>query len=346
MIYGVNTYSDMSDSSVRIALNGFGRIGRNVVRALPRYPDVELVAINDVMEPAQMAYLAEYDTVMGRDDSVTLADGRLQTEAVDAALLQVRDPTTLPWADLDVDVVLECTGIFRTHEDAAMHLEAGAGKVIISAPPRGETPVTQLVYGVNHDTYAGEDIVSNASCTTNSVTPIAQVLDATFGIDHGMLTTVHAYTGSQQLLDGPMAKPRRGRAAAENILPTTTGAAEAATVILPQLAGKLDGMAIRVPVPNGSLTELVVTLDAAPTVEAVNDAFRAAAAAGPLAGVLGVTDDPLVSSDIQGMPYSSIVDLASTNRVGAGAMYKVLTWYDNEFGFSNRMLDMARFITA
>jgi len=239
---------------------------------------------------------------------------------------------------------LECTGIFRTRDDASAHLDGGADTVIISAPPKGEKPVKQLVYGVNHDEYEGDDVVSNASCTTNSITPVAKVLDAEFGIDAGTLTTVHAYTGSQALIDGPMSKRRRGRAAAENIVPTSTGAAGAAQEVLPQLEGKIDGMAMRVPVPTGSLTEFVVSLDETVTEEAVNAAFRDAADSGPLAGVLGYTDDEVVSSDIVGLPFSSYVDLRSTNVIAGGKLLKILTWYDNEYGFSNRMLDMAAYV--
>ncbi|SDX61951.1 type I glyceraldehyde-3-phosphate dehydrogenase [Halobellus clavatus] len=333
------------DAPVRVALNGFGRIGRNVLRAVREDPRVELVGINDVMDFEDMAYLAKYDTVMGRLDGIGRDGDTLLVGDSSVPLFNVQNPTELPWDDLDVDVTLECTGIFRTYDDAAAHLEAGAEKVVISAPPKGDKPVKQLVYGVNHDEYDGEDVVSNASCTTNSVSPVAKVLDEEFGIESGLLTTVHAYTGSQNLVDGPMAKTRRGRGAAENIVPTSTGAAKATTQILPQLAGKLDGMAIRVPVPNGSITELVVDLEAAPSVEQLNAAFRDAADSGPLAGVLGYTDDEVVSSDILGLPFSSMVDLNSTNQVNDGGLYKILTWYDNEYGFSNRMLDVAHFLT-
>ncbi|RLM59743.1 type I glyceraldehyde-3-phosphate dehydrogenase [Halobellus sp. Atlit-31R] len=338
--------SDVDDGeAVRVALNGFGRIGRNVFRAVRDDPRIDLVGINDVMDFDDMAYLAKYDTVMGRLDEVSREGDSLVVGDTSVPLYNVQNPTELPWDELDVDVTLECTGIFRTKSDASAHLEAGADKVIISAPPKGDEPVKQLVYGVNHNEYEGEDVVSNASCTTNSVSPVAKVLDEEFGIESGLLTTVHAYTGSQNLVDGPMSKTRRGRAAAENIVPTSTGAAQATTEILPQLDGKLDGMAIRVPVPNGSITELVVSLDAAPSVEEVNDAFRDAADAGPLAGVLGYTDDEVVSADVQGLPFSSTVDLRSTNQVNGGGLYKILTWYDNEFGFSNRMLDVAHFVT-
>ena len=330
---------------VRVGLNGFGRIGRNVFRAVLDDPRIELVGINDVMDFEEMAYLAKYDTVMGRLDSVTRVEDALVVGDTSVPLYNVQNPTELPWDDHAVDVALECTGIFRTRGDAAAHLDAGADKVVISAPPKGEEYVRQIVYGVNHDEYEGEDVVSNASCTTNSISPVAMVLDDEYGIDYGMLTTVHAYTGSQTLIDTPMTKTRRGRAAAENIVPTSTGAADATTTILPQLEGKLDGMAMRVPVPNGSITELVVSLDASPSVEDLNDTFRGAADAGPLAGVLGYTDEEVVSSDILGLPFSSTVDLQSTNQVGDGGLYKILTWYDNEFGFSNRMLDVAAYIT-
>ena len=335
------------DEVVRVGLNGFGRIGRNIFRAVLENPHVELAGINDVMDPEDMRYLAKYDTVMGRLDGVELEDDTLSIGDTSVPLFNIQSPAELPWDDLDVDVALECTGIFRTKDDASAHLEAGANNVIISAPPKGETPVKQLVYGVNHDEYEGEEIISNASCTTNSVTPVAKVLDEEFGIRSGTLTTVHAYTGSQNLIDSPKAKQRRGRAAAENIVPTTTGAAQAATEILPQLDGKLDGMAIRVPIPNGSLTEIVVDLEASVTVEDVNDAFRAAADSGPLAGVLGYTDDEVVSSDIVGLPFSSYADLNSTDVVGddGDGLVKILTWYDNEYGFSNRMLDMANYVT-
>ena len=331
---------------VRVGLNGFGRIGRNVLRAVLEDPRIELVGVNDVMEFDDMGYLAKYDTVMGRLDGIELVDDELAIGDTSVPLFNVQDPADLPWDDLGVDVALECTGIFRTKEDASAHLEGGADTVVISAPPKGEEPVKQLVYGVNHDEYDGDDVISNASCTTNSITPVAKVLDAEFGIDAGTLTTVHAYTGSQALIDGPKAKTRRGRSAAENIVPTSTGAAGAAQEVLPQLEGKIDGMAIRVPVPTGSITEFVVDLEADVTESAVNDAFRDAADSGPLAGVLGYTDDEIVSSDITGVPFSSYVDLQSTNVIADGGLLKILTWYDNEYGFSCRMLDMAAYVHA
>jgi glyceraldehyde-3-phosphate dehydrogenase, type I len=334
------------DEVVRVGLNGFGRIGRNVLRATLEDPRVELAGINDVMDFADMAYLAKYDTTMGRLDGIELDGEALTIGDTSVPLFNVQDPADIPWDALDVDVALECTGIFRTKADASAHLDGGADTVVISAPPKGDEPVKQLVYGVNHDEYDGDDVVSNASCTTNSITPVAKVLDNEFGIEAGTLTTVHAYTGSQTLIDGPKAKTRRGRAAAENIVPTSTGAAGAAQQVLPQLDGKIDGMAIRVPVPTGSITEFVVTLDETVTAAQVNDAFRAAADDGPLAGVLGYTDDEVVSSDIVGLPFSSYVDLESTNVIADGGLLKILTWYDNEYGFSCRMLDMAAYVTA
>ncbi|WP_135305319.1 type I glyceraldehyde-3-phosphate dehydrogenase [Haloarcula amylovorans] len=333
----------MSDP-VRVGLNGFGRIGRNVFRASLENDDVEIVGINDVMDDDEIDYFAQYDTVMGNLPGANVEDGVLSVEGSDfeAGIFHETDPTELPWEDLDVDVAFEATGIFRTKEDASQHLEAGADKVLISAPPKGDEHVKQIVYGVNEDEYDGEDVVSNASCTTNSITPVAKVLDEEFGIESGQLTTVHAYTGSQNLMDGPNSKPRRRRAAAENIIPTSTGAAQAATEVLPDLEGKLDGMAIRVPVPNGSITEFVVDLNEEVTESDVNAAFEAAAE-GDLEGVLGVTTEDVVSSDILGDPYSSQVDLQSTNVVNG--MTKILTWYDNEYGFSSRMLDVAQYIT-
>jgi len=332
----------MSDP-VRVGLNGFGRIGRNVMRASLDSDNVEIVGINDVIDDEEVEYFAKYDTVMGELPGASVDDGVLTVEGTDfeAGVFHETDPTQLPWDDLDVDVCFECTGIFRTYDDAAQHLEAGADKVLISAPPKGDKEVKQIVYGVNQDEYEGEDVVSNASCTTNSITPVAKVLDDEFGISSGQLTTVHAYTGSQNLIDGPNSKPRRRRAAAENIIPTSTGAAQATTEVLPQLEGKLDGMAIRVPVPNGSITELVVDLENDVTEEEVNAAFEDAAT-GELEGVLGVTNDELVSSDILGDPYSTQVDLGQTNIVNG--LTKILTWYDNEYGFSCRMLDVAEYI--
>ncbi|GAB3684083.1 type I glyceraldehyde-3-phosphate dehydrogenase [Salinarchaeum chitinilyticum] len=332
-----------SSDSVRVGLNGFGRIGRNVFRAALDDDTVEIVGINDVMDVDDMAYLLEYDTVHGTTEGVEVDGEDVVVDGTTYPTFSEKDPAALPWDDLDVDVAFEATGLFRTHEDAYKHVEAGADKTIISAPPKGETDVLTIVYGVNHDEYDGEDVVSNASCTTNSISPVAKVLDDEFGIESGVLTTTHAYTGSQNLIDGPKAKRRRGRAAAENIVPTSTGAAQATTEVLPQLEGKLDGMAMRVPVPDGSITDFVVNLEADVTEAEVNAALEQAAA-GDLEGVLGYTEDEVVSSDIVGEPYSSIVDAESTMVMGD--QVKVLAWYDNEFGFANRMLDLAAYVTA
>ncbi|RQG92931.1 type I glyceraldehyde-3-phosphate dehydrogenase [Natrarchaeobius halalkaliphilus] len=341
-----HSYSGDNGSSepLRIGLNGFGRIGRNVLRASLSYDDVEVVAINDVMDNDDMEYLLRYDSVHGRLEDVSRDGDALSVQGREIQLLSERDPAALPWDDLEVDVAFEATGLFRTHDDAAQHLEAGADKVLISAPPKGEKEVQTIVYGVNHDEYDGADVVSNASCTTNSVAPVVKVLDDEFGIESGLLTTVHAYTGTQSLVDGPLAKRRRGRAAAENIIPTSTGAAIATTEVLPQLEGKLDGMAIRVPVPNGSITDLTVDLEADVTEDELAEAIREAAD-DELAGVLGYTDDEIVSRDIVGLPFSSYVDLESSMVLEDG-LVKVLTWYDNEFGFSNRMLDLATYVAA
>jgi glyceraldehyde 3-phosphate dehydrogenase len=332
------------DDATVVGLNGFGRIGRNVFRAALEDPRIELAAINDVMEPEQMRYLASYDTVFGRTEGVAVEDGALTVGDTTVPILNEKDPAALPWDELGVDVAFECTGLFRTHEDASQHLEAGAEKTLISAPPKGERDVLTVVYGVNHDEYDGEDVVSNASCTTNSIAPAAKALDDAFGIESGLLTTVHSYTGSQNLIDGPSAKTRRGRAAAENIVPTSTGAAQATTEVLPELEGRLDGMAIRVPTPNGSITDFTVDLEADVDAATVNDALRAAAS-GELEGVLGVTDEELVSSDVVGQPYSSLIDAGSTLDL-EGGLTKVLAWYDNEFGFANRMLDVGHYVAT
>ena len=328
---------------LRVGLNGFGRIGRNVFRAAQETPGIEIVGINDVVDVEDMAYLLEYDTVHGHTEGVEVDGDDIVVQGDAVPTFSIEDPTDLPWDDLDVDVAFEATGIFRTYDDAYKHVEAGADKAIISAPPKGEKDVLTIVYGVNHDEYEGEDVVSNASCTTNSIAPVAKILDEEFGIESGLLTTTHAYTGTQNILDGPNRKRRRGRAAAENIVPTSTGAAQATTEVLPQLAGKLDGMAMRVPVPDGSITDLVVTLEADVGAEEVNAALEDAAS-GELEGVLGFTEDDVVSSDIIGQSFSSIIDANST--MATSGQVKVLAWYDNEYGFANRMLDLAEYVAA
>ncbi|MBM7505965.1 type I glyceraldehyde-3-phosphate dehydrogenase [Agromyces aurantiacus] len=322
----------------RIAVNGFGRIGRNVVRALiERDVDLELVAVNDLTDPAALARLLKYDTVAGRFGRSVEVDG--DTLVIDGRRVKVlaeRDPAKLPWGELGVDIVLESTGRFTDAEAARAHIAAGAKKVLVSAPAKG-ADVT-LAYGVNTDAYdpAEHVIVSNASCTTNALAPLAKVLDDLAGIEHGFMTTIHAYTQDQNLQDAPHADPRRARAAAENIVPASTGAAKAIGLVLPNLDGKLNGDAMRVPVPVGSIVELNATVAKDVTREEILAAYRAAAE-GPLAGVLEYSDEALVSSDIVGNPHSSIFDSELT-RVD-GKHVKVVAWYDNEWGFSNRVID-------
>ncbi|MER6138692.1 type I glyceraldehyde-3-phosphate dehydrogenase [Streptomyces sparsogenes] len=323
----------------RIAINGFGRIGRNVLRALlERDSALEIVAVNDLTEPATLARLLAYDTTAGRLGRPVTVDG--DTLVVDGRRIRVlaeREPARLPWAELGVDIVLEATGRFTAAKAARVHLDAGAKKVLVSAPSDG-ADVT-LAYGVNTDAYdpALHTIVSNASCTTNALAPLAAVLDDLAHIEHGFMTTVHAYTQEQNLQDGPHRDARRARAAAVNIVPTTTGAAKAIGLVLPNLDGKLSGDSIRVPVPVGSIVELNTTVARDVTREDVLAAYRAAAAEGPLVGILEYSDDPLVSADIVGNPASSIFDAALT-RVD-GRHVKVVAWYDNEWGFSNRVID-------
>ncbi|MFD4421363.1 type I glyceraldehyde-3-phosphate dehydrogenase [Agromyces sp. NPDC058484] len=322
----------------RIAVNGFGRIGRNVARALvERDADLELVAVNDLTDPAALARLLKYDTVGGRFGREVEVDG--DTLVIDGRRVKVlaeRDPAKLPWGELGVDLVLESTGRFTDAEAARAHLAAGAKKVLVSAPATG-ADVT-LAYGVNTDAYDADEhvIVSNASCTTNALAPLAKVLDDLAGIEHGFMTTVHAYTQDQSLQDGPHSDARRARAAAENIVPASTGAAKAIGLVLPGLDGKLSGDAMRVPIPVGSIVELNATVEKDVTRDEVLAAYRAAASNG-LAGVLEYSEEPLVSSDIVGNPHSSIFDAALT-RV-EGKHVKVVAWYDNEWGFSNRVID-------
>ena len=329
----------------RIAVNGFGRIGRNVLRALlERDSDLEVVAVNDLTDPKALAQLLRFDSSAGRLGRPVEVDG--DTLVVDGRRIKVlaeRDPANLPWAELEVDIVLESTGRFTAASAARAHLDAGARKVLVSAPADG-ADVT-LAYGVNTDAYdpAAHTIISNASCTTNALAPLAKVLDDLAGIEHGFMTTVHAYTQEQNLQDGPHRDPRRARAAGVNIVPTSTGAAKAIGLVLPGLDGKLSGDSIRVPVPVGSIVELNTTVSRDVTVEQVLEAYRAAAE-GPLAGVLEYSDDPLVSSDITGNPASSIFDAALT-RV-SGKHVKVVAWYDNEWGFSNRVIDTLELLAA
>jgi glyceraldehyde 3-phosphate dehydrogenase len=325
-----------------VAINGFGRIGRAVFRIIASRPDsgLKVVAINDLSDDDILAYLLEYDSVMGRfEEDVTVNDGVMTVGDHEIKMLMERDPTTLPWQDLDVDIVIESTGVFRDRASLQKHIEAGAKRVILTVPSKDKVDET-VVLGVNDDQLDSDDIiVSNASCTTNSLAPLAKVLDDNFGIRKGVMTTVHAYTNDQVLADVPHQDLRRSRAATENIIPTSTGAAAAIGEVIPNLAGKLDGMAMRVPVPDGSTVDLVVELDRDVTVDEVNAAVRAAAE-GPMAGILEYVEDPIVSTDIIGNPHSSIFDAGGTQVLG-GNLVKVMSWYDNEWGYSNRVVDLA-----
>ncbi len=328
--------------ALRIAINGFGRIGRNVLRSAWHRNDVEFVHINDLTSDEMLAYLLHRDTVHGTWGSdVRAVEGGISVDGKVIATSSERDPAKLPWASQNIDVVLECTGVFTARDKAAAHLEAGARKVVVSAPGQGVDGT--FVMGVNHEDFdpAKHSIVSNASCTTNCLAPVVKVVNETCGLSHGLVTTVHSYTMDQNLLDAPHRKGkfRRARAAAQNMVPTSTGAAKAIGLVLPELAGKLNGIAIRVPTPNVSVVDLVFTAERDTSVDELNAAFRRAAA-GPMAGVLATTSEPVVSSDMVGHPASSIVDLAVTDVVG-GRLVKVLSWYDNEWGFSNRMMDLA-----
>ncbi|UCG39897.1 MAG: type I glyceraldehyde-3-phosphate dehydrogenase [Acidimicrobiia bacterium] len=326
---------------MKVAINGFGRIGRAVFRIIASRPEagIEVVAINDLSDDDILAYLLKHDSVMGIfEGDVTVADGVMHAGGHEVQMLMERDPAALPWAELDVDVVIEATGVFRDRASLQKHVDAGAKRVILTVPPKDEIDET-VVLGVNDDALDASDImVSNASCTTNCLAPLAKVLNDSFGLTRGLMTTVHAYTNDQRLADVPHSDFRRSRAATENIIPTTTGAAKAVGLVLPELAGKLDGMAMRVPVPDGSTVDLVVELEQDVTVEEVNAAVKAAAE-GELAGILQYTEDPIVSTDIIGNPHSSIFD-ASATQVMDGKLVKVMTWYDNEWGYSNRVVDL------
>jgi glyceraldehyde 3-phosphate dehydrogenase len=327
---------------MRVAINGFGRIGRNFFRAAhARDRELDIVAVNDLTDAETLAYLLRYDTVMGRfPGTVEVKDSELTVDGDSFTIFAERDPAALPWSDLGVDVVIESTGVFRTKEAASKHREAGAEWVIVSAPMK-DAPDYNLVLGVNDAGFdpATHKIISNASCTTNCVAPMAKVLHDAFGIREGAFTTVHAYTNDQHLLDLPHSDLRRGRGAAANIVPTSTGAAKAVGQVIPELEGKLVAKALRVPVADGSITDLVVSLDKETTPEAVNAAFQEAAA-GPMQGILRYTEDPIVSSDIVGDSHSCIFDSQFTLAASA-KMVKVFGWYDNEWGYSNRLVDVA-----
>jgi len=324
---------------VRVGINGFGRIGRSVFRILDERPDVEVVMINDLFDNAQLAYLLKYDTVMGIFERQVASDKDfLYVGDEKIVMTEERAPEKIPWGKHGVDVVIESTGVFRTREKLALHLKGGAKKVILTVPAKDEIDA-MIVMGVNDDSLKSEHkIVSNASCTTNCLAPIAKILDDAFGIEEGFMSTVHAYTNDQRLADVPHKDLRRSRAAAENIIPTTTGAARAVGKVLPRLKGRLDGMAMRVPVPDGSIVDLSVRLQKKPRVADVNGAVQAAAA-GPMARIVEYSEVALVSSDIIGNPHSSIFDALSTKAEGDGYV-KVVSWYDNEWGYSNRVVDL------
>jgi glyceraldehyde 3-phosphate dehydrogenase len=329
--------------AVRVGINGFGRIGRNIMRAALGDKNIDFVAVNDLTDATTLAHLLKYDSVLGNLDASVKAEGDGITVNGDAfKVLSVKDPAELPWKDLGVDVVFEGTGRFTKRDDAAKHLAAGAKKVIITAPAKG--PDVSIVLGVNDENYdaASHHIISNASCTTNCLAPVAKVLHETFGIQRGWMTTIHSYTNDQQLLDLPHKDLRRARAAALSMIPTTTGAATAVGEVLPELKGKLDGFSMRVPTPNVSIVDLSVILNRKTTSEEVNAVLRAAAE-GPLKGILAISDDPLVSIDFRGNPNSSIVDSAYT-KVMDGDFVKLLSWYDNEWGYSSRCVDLLRLL--
>ncbi|AJD92012.1 glyceraldehyde-3-phosphate dehydrogenase [Jeotgalibacillus malaysiensis] len=330
--------------TVKIGINGFGRIGRNVYRAALNNPEVEVVAVNDLTDANMLAHLLQYDSVHGKLDQKVEVDGddNLLVDGHKVKVLAERDPANLPWGELGVEIVIESTGIFTKGEAAAKHLEGGAKKVIISAPANGED--LTVVMGVNEDKYdpASHNVISNASCTTNCLAPFAKVLNDKFGIKRGMMTTVHSYTNDQQILDLPHKDYRRARAAAENIIPTSTGAAKAVSLVLPELEGKLNGMAMRVPTPNVSLVDLVAEFEQNVTADEINAALKEAAE-GDLKGILAYSDEPLVSTDYNGNTNSSIVDGLST-MVLEDNMVKVLSWYDNETGYSNRCVDLAAYM--
>ncbi len=331
--------------ATKVGINGFGRIGRSVFRILSQRDDLEVVAINDLFENEQLAYLLKYDTVMGVFSGDVSVDGDVMTAGDDQVqMTSIRNPTEIPWRQMGVEVVIESTGVFRRREQIAMHLEAGAKKVVLTVPPKDEIDA-MIVMGVNDDKLSSADrLVSNASCTTNCLAPVAMVLDEAFGLEEGLITTVHAYTNGQRLADVPHRDLRRSRAAAENIIPTTTGAARAVGKVLPQLDGKLDGCALRVPVPDGSIVDLACRFAKHPSRDEVNGAV-CAAAEGPLKAIIEYSEAPLVSCDIVGNPHSAIFDAMSTTSSGDGWV-KVVAWYDNEWGYSNRVVDLMERIIA
>ena len=329
--------------TIRVGINGFGRIGRNFYRAVQSSgADIEIVAVNDLGSLKTMAHLLKYDSVLGvLPNEISATDDGIKIDGKTLKVLQVRDPKELPWKSLGVDLVIESTGIFTDRDKAAVHLDAGAPLVIVSAPSNGADAT--FVYGVNHNDFdpAQHKVISNASCTTNCFVPLVKVLDDAFGVENGLMTTVHAYTGDQQLVDGPHSDLRRARGAAINITPTSTGAARATSLVMAAMKGKLDGTSLRVPVPTGSITDFVANLKKPASVEEINAAYKAAAS-GALKGILEYTEAPIVSSDIVTNPHSCIFDSGLT--MSMGSMVKVLGWYDNEWGYSNRLVDLTKFV--
>ncbi len=332
--------------AIRVGINGFGRIGRQVVRSAKEQgiTDLDFVAVNDLTDTTTLAHLFKYDSVHRTyDGEVTAGSDCIIIDGDEMKVLAEKDPSSLPWKDLGVDIVLESTGRFTKAEDARKHITGGARKVIISAPAKGED--ITIVMGVNSDKYdpAKHDIISNASCTTNCLVPMVKVIIDNFGFRHGSMTTVHSYTNDQKILDAPHKDLRRARAAAVSMIPTTTGAAKATSLVIPEVKGKLDGISIRVPTPDVSLTDLVAEVEKSTTIEEVNAAFRAASEKGGLAGFLGYSDEPLVSSDYIGNGYSCVLDAMSTNVID-GTLVKICGWYDNEWGYSSRCVDLLRFV--
>ncbi len=331
--------------AIKVGINGFGRIGRNILRATLEDKDIEYVAVNDITDARTLAHLLKYDSVLGNLETDVKAEGNeIHVGSRRLKVLKVRDPGELPWKSLGVDVVVESTGLFTKRDDAAKHLSAGAKKVIITAPATGED--FTVVMGVNHEKYAPDKhhIISNASCTTNCLAPIAKVLHEQFGLNSGIMNTIHSYTNDQRLLDLPHQDMRRARAAALSMIPTTTGAAIAVTRVLPELEGRLDGISVRVPTPNVSLTDLTAVVEKTVTADTVNQAMEQAAG-GALKGILQVSHEPLVSIDFRGNPHSSIVDAPFTKVVGDNTV-KILSWYDNEWGFSCRVRDLIKYISS
>ena len=330
--------------TTRVGINGFGRIGRQTLKAIiERAPSLEVVAVNDLMDPQMNALLFQHDSTYGRyAGSVEAREDRLVIDGRDILVFAEKDPGRLPWRDLGIDIVVESTGAFKTSEKARAHLDAGARKVLISAPAKGED--ITLVMGVNEQQYNPDahHIISGASCTTNCLAPVVKVVHDLVGVERGLMNTIHAYTNDQRILDVAHKDPRRARAAGMNIIPTTTGAAKALALVIPELAGKVDGFSLRVPTPTVSVVDFTAVVARPTTVDEVNDAFRRAAA-GPMAGILGVSDEPLVSSDFRGDPRSAVIDATSTMAIG-GTMIKVIAWYDNEWGYSCRLADLATYV--